>query len=148
LRVFYLDLGACARTILSHHSKQKIMKTQIIRRIILAVIALFICYSNNNNKAQINKQSSANATSETKTSIANDLSNTTSIHCVYCLDEHTEATIPEPSGEHEFHSFHVKDKHVKHGSFLKSIANKMIDLIYYLVILIMYLPFKTTLIKK
>ena len=118
------------------------MKTQIIHRIFLAIIALFICTNNNINKAQINNQDASAKNTETKTVVTKDCSNSTSIYCIYCSDEHAMPIVPEPNGDHEFHSFHVKDKHAKHLNFLKTIANKMIKIFYYLIVLIVYIPFK------
>ena len=116
------------------------MKTQIIHRIFLAVIALLICSNNNINKAEINNQKAAVKDTETKTVITKDLSkNSASLTCIYCTDEHAIPAIPEPNGDHEFHYFHVK--HTKRN-FLKTVANKIIELIYYLIVLIVYMPFK------
>jgi hypothetical protein len=117
------------------------MKTQIIHRIALAIIALFICTNNNINKAQINNQDASAKNTEAKTVVTKDFSNSTCIYCIYCSDEHAAPAIPEPNGDHEFHSFHVKDKHEKEN-FWKTVANKLINLIYYLVALIVYIPFK------
>lgn len=118
------------------------MKTQIIHRTILVIIALFICTNNNINKAQINNQNASAKNTETKTVVTKDFSNSASVCCKYCSDEHAMPAIPEPNGDHEFHSFHVKDKHEKHINFWRNIANKMVKVIYYLIVLIVYMPFK------
>lgn len=114
------------------------MKTQIIRRIFLAVIALLICTHNNINTAQTDKKAAAKNTATT-TVITKDVSNSASLSCIYCTDEHAIPAIPEANGDHEFHYFHVN--HTKRN-LLKTVANKIIELIYYLIVLIVYMPFK------
>jgi hypothetical protein len=118
------------------------MKTQIIHRIFLAVIALFICTNNNINKAQINNQNTSAKNTGTKAVITKDFSNPTCVYCIYCSDEHAMPAIPEPNGDHEFHSFHIKDKHAKHTNLFKNIVNKMVEIIYYFLVLIVSSPFK------
>ena len=122
--------------------KTKKMKTQILHRIFLAVITLLICTNNNINKAQINNKKAAAKNTETKTVVTNDLSKAnTSLCCIYCTDEHAIPAIPEPNGDHEFHYFHLKHKDGKHN-FFKAVANKIIEMIYYIIVLIVYMPFK------
>jgi hypothetical protein len=117
------------------------MKTQIIHRIFLAVIALLICTNNNMNKAQTDKKAAAKNT-EAKSVIAKDFSKASAtLSCIYCTDEHAIPAIPEPNGDHEFHYFHLKHKDGKHN-FFKAVANKIIELVYYLIVLIVYMPFK------
>jgi hypothetical protein len=118
------------------------MKSQITHSAFLVILALFICTHSNINKAQINNQDASTKNKETKTVITNGFSNSASVCCIYCSDEHAMPAIPEPNGDHEFHSFHVKDKHAKHTNLFKNIANKMIKIIYYLIVLIVYMPFK------
>lgn len=122
------------------------MKTQIIHRIILAAVVIFIGCTNCNGSTQ--KNYSVNTILKTREDAA-VLSGSTIAHtntaCIICkFYEHKNnaPAVPEPNGDHEFHSFHVKDKHAKHMNFWKSIANKVIEAIYYLIVLIVYMPFK------
>ena len=123
------------------------MKTQIIRRTILAATIIFIGCANCNGSTQTNRYS-VNTILKTRED-AVVLSGTTNTHkntaCITCkFYEHTNTApvIPEPNGDHEFHSFHIKDKNAKHMNFWKNIANKVIEAIYYLIVLIFYMPFK------
>lgn len=126
------------------------MKTQIIRRIFLAVIIIFISCQNFNSNAQTT-HCSLNTILKTRKAVVDvtTLSGTTNAHkntaCITCNSfrhENALPAIPEPNGDHEFHSFHVKDKHAKHTNIFKNIANKMVEAIYYLVVLLVYIPFK------
>jgi hypothetical protein len=161
LRISCLDLGACAGTILSHHSKQKIMKTQIIRRLIFTAVALiFVININANNTAASYKfipskitirvfdSADVNAKcihnlKQTVTTIQATTSgdNSQNLNCYYCTKEHPIAIIPEPNGDHEFQSFHFKH-HGKRSSFWKAIAAKTLSIIYFLLVLIAYVPYK------
>lgn len=119
------------------------MKTQIIRRIFLVVITLFVCYNNNGSNNQTSNPSSSNQTSKTASSNSKEQSKTTaSFTSSFSSQQQALPVIPEPNGDHEFHSFPIKDKHAKHAAFWKNIANKLIEAIYYIIVLIAYLPFK------
>ena len=122
------------------------MKTQIIRRIFAVLIATLFTLNNNNgsNFQQSVKINFGIITADvnysfTSLDIAKDLE---SISChIHCTKvQHDEPFIPEPNGDNEFHVFDLKH-HIKH-SFWKNILNKVVSAIYYLVVLIIYMPHK------
>jgi hypothetical protein len=119
------------------------MKTQIIRRISLAVIAVLFALNNNGSNMQsIDIWPSSNhfANSILKKCSHNNEINTSLMCCNVSLDEKDEPVIPEPNGDHEFHSFHFH--HEKHLSFWKTLVNKILEAAYYVVVVLTYLPFK------
>jgi len=121
------------------------MKTQIIRRLILITIALFFTFNNNGSNMQsadiypssnsfandILKKSDPNSNHETKISC---------MGCTVCIDEKDAPVIPEPNGDHEFHSFHFH--HEKRTAFWKNVVNKILEAVFYVVVLLTYMPIK------
>lgn len=127
------------------------MKTQTIFRNILAVIAILFSCNNVNGNAQTTAHYSINTILKTREAVMDYTvsaaapsasENTACIICRSLQHEYALPAIPEPNGDHEFHSFHIKHKEERRISFLKNIANKMMNLIYYLVALIRYSSFK------
>lgn len=120
------------------------MKTQIIRRISLVVIVLFFSFNDNGSNMQsanISEAASSSVSSINKPSFLYDETKT-SIHCcVSAKGYHEGSEIPMPEGDHEFHSFHINNDDKRSG-FWRKTFNKIIAILYYLVVLIAYIPTK------
>jgi hypothetical protein len=121
------------------------MKTQIIHRITLAIIAVFFAVSTNNGSnmylsLKINCSVVHGADNSTKLIHATSDMKSTKCYCCLMIADHDMPMIPEPNGDHEFHSFGVK--HHERHSFWKTVTSKIMLVVYYLVALIIYLPVK------
>lgn len=136
------------------------MKTQIFRSIFIA-LALMLSINNNansngyfykllpskvcthifdstyNNVKCIKNVKASNNMIETITASENSQN----LNCYYCIKERPVADIPEPNGDHEFHAFHFKHDG-KRFSFLKTILNKTLGLVYLLLVVVAYLPYR------
>ena len=127
------------------------MKAQITIRIVLIAFFILICYSNKGDNKQLNMPLSSitilnkNASCIKKTFEMSDSSSSQecpTLCCIFCTSENENPAIPEPTYEHEFHTFHMKNKAQRHFGFLKTIANKILQAVYYIVVLVAVIPFK------
>jgi len=121
---------------------KKIMKTQIILRTVLVAVALFVTFTNNGSNIVPGEHISSN--SAISYLLKNEDQKTEKIQsapfsltCNFCI-EHSSPAVPEPEGDHEFHSFHFKHNE-KRVLFWKNVANKIVTAVYYLVVLIVYI---------
>jgi hypothetical protein len=121
------------------------MKTQIIRRIVLITIALFFTFNNNGSNMQSvdvypSSNIFANGILKNPDHNNNNEIKISSMGCTVCVDRQDAPVIPEPGGDNEFHSFHFH--HEKRSAFWKTIFNKILEAVYYVVVLLTYMPIK------
>ena len=126
------------------------MKTQIANRTILIVIAIFFTLNNNGSNVQstphLNNNIIVADNNEIISSYAALIDGTQQSKHSLCLgcsfvNQQDVPAIPEPNGDHEFHIFKINHNE-KRMPLWKSIANKIIGAIYYVVVLIAYLPYR------
>ncbi len=122
------------------------MKTQIIHRVTVAVIAVVFAFITYANKLHISIKISCGTTqaytadSTSSSSIKEDFQHNACFTC-FVITEHSSPAIPLTACEHEFHVFNVKH-HQKHIGFWRNVTNKLMKIIYGLVGAIADVPYK------
>jgi hypothetical protein len=117
------------------------MKTQILRHLLLAVIALLFSFNINGSKLQVVTVCASCTFIKEAIKTSNE-NNNKGARIKSCIDL-KQQTLPSESEhvmDHDFESFNLE--HEKHKTFWEDIFNKFVSVIYYLVLVVGYLPYK------